>query len=159
MMGYSFVDVIGSFGIIGKFRMTLDILQALRIMIRNLEFRSSVTVAATQVITSMKTAVMRNGMISFVKKLKQGQSIGDAALFSSLPIEFSMELAGAEKTKFFTERLKNYATIVEAELKPMGEKVKFIVSLTVVTTVATVIGSLFIAVYLPVIKATLSLAA
>ena len=34
----------------------------------------------------------------------------------------------------------------------MGEKVKFIVSLTVVTTVATVIGSLFIAVYLPVIK-------
>ena len=29
-------------------------------MIRNLEFRSSVTVAATQVITSMKTAVMRN---------------------------------------------------------------------------------------------------
>ena len=54
----------------------------------------------------MKTAVMRNGMISFVKKLKQGQSIGDAALFSSLPIEFSMELAGAGKTKFFTERLK-----------------------------------------------------
>ena len=67
MMGYSFVDVIGSFGIIGKFRMTLDILQALRIMIRNLEFRSSVTVAATQVITSMKTAVMRNGMISLLK--------------------------------------------------------------------------------------------
>ena len=61
-------------------------------------------------------------MISFVKKLKQGQSIGDAALFSSLPIEFSMELAGAEKTKFFTERLKNYATIVEAELKPMARK-------------------------------------
>ena len=48
---------------------------------------------------------------------------------------------------------------MEAELKPMGEKVKFIVSLTVVTTVATVIGSLFIAVYLPVIKRRLSLAA
>ena len=158
MMGHSFTDVATSFGIIGKFRVSLDILQALRIIVRNLEFRASIVTAAAQTIPSMHTKSMRNGMIELVKHLKAGQPIGDSAMRSSLPVDFSMELASAEKTKFFTERLKSYATIVETEMKPMGEKVKFTVSLFVVTAVAVIIGGLFIAVYLPVIKATLSLA-
>ncbi len=158
LIGTSALDVIGTIGIIGRFRVTLDILRALRILVRNLDFRSSITVAAAQAVNSMNTKSMKNGMTSFVAHLRRGESIEDAAILSTLPVELSMEIASAGKTKYFTERLRNYATIMEAEIKPMGDKVKFIVSLFVITTVAVMIGGLFIAIYLPVVKATLSLA-
>ncbi len=155
--GVSSTDIFSEIGIFRRFYTLMDMLQAVFTITQQLKFEQSMPAAAAEAIGAVKTREMRRGLSELVIFLQQGDTISVAAQKSSLPLEFIGELIGADKTDFFAQRLENYNIILYNELEEQGEKLKIVLNLMVLSTIAMAILAFVIFAYVPSLEVILLL--